>query len=64
MILFCNTKEDGEIRGSLKGEFVVPDRQYEFFFYLDKEADANKIENLDEYKVDVATRQLVPREAE
>lgn len=64
MLVFCNTNEQGEITGSLQGERVLPDRQFDFFFYLDKQADAEIIANLDDYKVDLDTRQLVPKEAE
>lgn len=59
MLFYCNTTETGEIKEALIGQYVVPDRQFDFFFFLDKERDADKIEHPDDYKVDLDTRQLV-----
>lgn len=59
MLFFCNTDEEGEIKEVLTGNYVVPDRQFDFFFFLDKNADADKIEHPENYKVDLETRQLV-----
>lgn len=64
MLLFCNTNDNGDIQEILQGERVVPARQYDFFFYLNKETDAETIAHLDDYKVDLTTRQLVPKEAD
>ncbi|WP_079475622.1 hypothetical protein [Marinococcus halophilus] len=60
MLLFCNTDKEGNIQGSLKGEFVVPDRQYDHFFYMQED-----IADVSQYRVATdgnGTVQLVPKE--
>lgn len=40
--MYVNVSEDGEIIEGLTGVNVIPDRQYDFFFYLDEKIDLLK----------------------
>lgn len=51
-LLFCDVDEDGNITDALTGVNIIPDRQYDYFFYG---FDAD----IFIYKVDVVTRKLV-----
>jgi hypothetical protein len=51
-LLFCDADENGNITDALTGVNIIPDRQYDYFFYgFDGDIFL--------YKVDVETRLLV-----
>ncbi len=50
-LVYVNVNEDGEITEGLTGVNIIPDRQYDFFFYLEEKIDLLK------YKIE--DRQLV-----
>ena len=41
-LVFANVDENGNITEALAGFNVVPDRQYQYFFYLTEEIDVTK----------------------
>jgi hypothetical protein len=47
MLLYVNIDEDGNIVDSLYGQNIIPDREYDFFFYTTEEI----AENAFDYKV-------------
>ena len=61
MIIFCNTDEEGNITESLKGERVVPNRQYDHFFYMQ---DDIEVSNYRVQEDSNGTVQLIKKEAE
>lgn len=38
-LVFCNTDDDGRITEALDGINVIPNKQYDYFFFLDKGID-------------------------
>lgn len=38
-IVFCNADEEGNITEAICGNNIVPDKQYDYFFYLDEPID-------------------------
>lgn len=46
-IVFCNADEEGVIYDGVVGNNIVPDKQYDYFFYLGEEG----IDDLMKYKV-------------
>lgn len=47
MLLFCNVDENGRIINFIAGKYIIPDRQYDYFFYLTE----NIVDDLHNYKV-------------
>jgi hypothetical protein len=47
MLLYVNIDEEGNIIDSLYGQNIIPDREYDFFFYTTEEIAANAFD----YKV-------------
>lgn len=41
MLLFVNIDENGNVIESLYGHNIIPDREYDFFFYTSEEVAAN-----------------------
>jgi hypothetical protein len=52
-LVFCDVTEDGYFTDVLAGFNIIPNRQYDYFFYLDEWVD------LMNYKVDLENRKLV-----
>ena len=46
-LLFCNVDDKGNIYEGVTGNNIIPDKQYDHFFYLGEEG----IEDLMQYKV-------------
>lgn len=46
-IIFADINEEGDIKDALVGKRILPDRQYDYFFYVEQEVS----ENIDDYKV-------------
>lgn len=46
-LLFCNVDEEGNIIEGVTGNNIIPDKQYDFFFYLGEEG----VEDLLLYKI-------------
>lgn len=46
-LVYANVDKNGNIKEGLSGFNIIPDRQYDYFFFLDKEIDLMdyKIEN-------------------
>lgn len=38
-VVYCNTDEDGNITNGCWGINIIPDRQYDHFFYLNEPVD-------------------------
>ncbi len=55
-LVFCDVNQQGNIIESLIGKHVIPDRQYDCFFYT---MDEGVMEDITLYKVDMETRELV-----
>jgi hypothetical protein len=53
---YCDVDENGNIIDAIAGEMIIPERQYDYFFMLDSWDIPN---NIDNYKVDTETRNLV-----
>ena len=51
-LLFCDVDETGNITDALTGVNIIPDRQYDYFFY-------GFNDDIFLYKVDVVARQLI-----
>ena len=47
-LVFCNTDKEGNINDGIVGNNIVPDKQYDYFFYLGNEG----VDDLMEYKVE------------
>lgn len=47
--IYVDVDADGNIRENLAGEYVVPDREYDFYFYKEKSIG----ENILDYKVEI-----------
>lgn len=48
-VYFVDVDENGNITGSMCGERVIPDKQYDFFFYRDP----SYADTLHEYRVEL-----------
>lgn len=57
-LLFCNVDEFGEIKDAYTGINIIPDRQYDFFFFTN---DEGVTLDISQYKVDLETRQLIKK---
>ncbi|MEI2356049.1 hypothetical protein [Mesobacillus zeae] len=55
-LLFCNADENGNITDSFSGVNIIPDRQFDYFFYTN---DKGVIDNIGNYFVDIDSRQLM-----
>lgn len=60
ILLFCDVDEEGNIIGALMGKNIIPNRQYDYFFFTN---DPGVLDDISKYKVDVVTRQLVRKDA-
>ena len=47
-LVFCNADEDGRIIEGIQGVNIIPDKEYDFFFYL---GEGNKEIDLIDYKI-------------
>lgn len=65
MLLYCDVDNEGNILSAAFGKYVLPTRQYSYFFYLEGiEEDMDVIEFSEKYKVvlDGYNASLVPKE--
>ncbi|MED3623271.1 hypothetical protein P4482_09055 [Neobacillus thermocopriae] len=52
-LVFCDTDDSGNIIDVVAGINIIPNRQYDWFFYLQEPID------IMQYKVDMESRQLI-----
>lgn len=58
VLVFGDVDQNGEWTTVIVGEFIVPDRQYQYFFYS---TDIGVYNDVTQYKVDLTTKQLVKK---
>lgn len=54
-LVFCDVDEEGNITDALVGTNIIPNRQYDYFFFTSDEGVTN---NINQYKVNTSSRQL------
>ena len=57
-LLFCDVDTVGNLTDAFSGVNIIPAKQYDYFFFI---TDPDIINNLIDYKVDVANRILVKK---
>ena len=55
-LVFCDADKDGRIIEGIQGVNIIPDKDYEFFFYL---GEGNKEIDLMEYKIAYEGRKAI-----
>lgn len=58
ILVYCNVDEDGEIVEAILGPSIIPDKQYDYFFYS---SDKGVYNDITQYKVDLKSKQLVKK---
>jgi hypothetical protein len=56
LLVYGNIDINGEFSEVILGERIIPNKQYEYFFYI---TDPEIMSDISKYKVDLATRKLV-----
>jgi hypothetical protein len=54
-LVYCDVNEEGYFKEILAGFNVIPNRQYDYFFYLEEYVD------LMDCKVDLPNKKIVPK---
>jgi hypothetical protein len=50
-LLFCDVDAEGNITSFVAGQYVIPSRQFDYFFYLVNEVGIAIVEDLSSYKI-------------
>jgi hypothetical protein len=46
-LVFCDADEEGQITAYVAGQYIMPDRQYQYFYYLNESIDVSEYKIVD-----------------